>query len=203
VYEDIYPAFKASTDEKEITANLSHAFLNNLAQRNLVLAGPDPVAVADIGCGPCDTLIKYLKGARFAPGFIVRATDYLPEYADIERGEALQTLATAQAQGTVKLASFSVQAGNAFGGDLLGLLSRPQDRAKLQNAFRIVYASHVLYHAESPSEVPRLIGDVATNVLSRDGVCILFHIAHPGLFRIFVRGSGARRVVPQTATRAP
>jgi hypothetical protein len=154
VYEDIYPAFKASTDEKAITANLNHAFLNYLAQRNLVLAGPDPVAVADIGCGPCDTLIKYLKGVSFAPGFIVRATDYLPEYADIEQGEALQTLAAAQAQGTIKLASYSVQAGDAFSGNLLSLLSRPEDRAKMQNAFRIVYASHVLYHADSPSNSP-------------------------------------------------
>jgi hypothetical protein len=37
VYEDIYPAFKAATDEKEITANLSRAFLNYLVERNLVL----------------------------------------------------------------------------------------------------------------------------------------------------------------------
>ena len=134
----------------------------------------------------CDTLIKYLKDVRFAPGFIVRATDYLPEYADIERGEALQTLAAAQVHGTIKLASFSVQAGNAFSGNLLGLLSGPQDGAKMRNAFRIVYASHVLYHANSPSEVPRLIADVATNILSPNGVCILFHIANtPGTFQDF------------------
>jgi hypothetical protein len=186
VYEDIYPAFKAATDEKEITAELSHVFLNYLAERNLVLTDRDPAAVADIGCGPCDTLIKYLKGVRFAPGFIVRATDYLPEYADSERGEALQTLAAAQVQDTLKLASFSVRAGDAFGGNLLGLLSGPQDGAKMRNAFRIVYASHVLYHANSPSEVPRLIADVATNILSRNGVCILFHIANtPGTFQDF------------------
>jgi hypothetical protein len=186
VYEDIYPAFKASTDEKAITADLNHAFLNYLAQGNLVLAGPDPVAVADIGCGPCDTLIKYLKDVRFAPGFIVRATDYLTEYADIERGEALQTLAAAQVQGTIKLASYSVQAGDAFSGNLLGLLSRPEDRAKMQNAFSIVYASHVLYHADSPPKVPRLIADVASNLLSGEGVSILFHIANtPGTFQDF------------------
>ncbi len=39
VYEDIYPAFKEATDEKEITAKLSRDFLNYLAQRNLILAG--------------------------------------------------------------------------------------------------------------------------------------------------------------------
>jgi hypothetical protein len=58
VYEDIYPAFKAATDEKELTANLSRTFLNHLAHGNLVLTGDNPAPVADIGCGPCDTLIK-------------------------------------------------------------------------------------------------------------------------------------------------
>jgi hypothetical protein len=36
VYEDIYPAFKATTDEKEITANLSRLFLNYLAGRSVL-----------------------------------------------------------------------------------------------------------------------------------------------------------------------
>ena len=49
VYEDIYPAFKAATDEKEITAN-NRTFLNYLAKRNLILTGDSPVAVTDIGC---------------------------------------------------------------------------------------------------------------------------------------------------------
>src|SRR5713101_6946636 len=114
VYKDIYPAFKAATDEKEITANINRTFLNYLAKRNLILTGDCPVAVADIGCGPCDTLIKYLTGVVFAPGFIVRATDFIPEYADAERGEELQTLASAQAKNTIKLVDFSVRAGNAI-----------------------------------------------------------------------------------------
>src|SRR5229473_3016013 len=67
VYEDIYPAFKAATDEKQITANINRTFLNYLAKRNLILTGDSPVAVADIGCGPCDTLIKYLTGVVFGP----------------------------------------------------------------------------------------------------------------------------------------
>jgi hypothetical protein len=186
VYEDIYPAFKAATDEKEITANLSHAFLNYLAQQDLVLTGSGPAAVADIGCGPCDTLIKYLKGVHFAPGFIVRATDYLSEYADSERGEAVKMLTEAQTQSAIRLASFTVRAGDAFRGNLLNLLSGPQDGEKMRNAFRIVYASHVMYHAESVSEVTRLITNVATDILCRDGVCILFHIANtPRTFQDF------------------
>ena len=186
VYEDIYPAFKAATDEKEITANLNRTFLNYLAERKLVLTGDTPAAVADIGCGPCDTLIKYLTGVSAAQGFHVRATDYLGQYADGERGEAHQTLAAAQVRNTLKLVSFSVRAGDAFGGKLLDLLSGPQDGAKMRRAFHLVFASHVVYHAEAPSHVQRLLADVANEVLIRDGVCVLYHIAYaPRTFQEF------------------
>jgi hypothetical protein len=186
VYEDIYPAFKASTDEKEITANLSRGFLNRLVQRNLVLAGDTPAAIGDIGCGPCDTLIKYLSGVIFQPGFIVRATDYLAEYADSERGEALQTLRAAQAANSIKLAGFSVRAGDAFGGKLIELLSAPQDGARMRRAFSLVFASHVMYHAEGSAGVERMLADVADNLLATGGICILFHIANrPGTFQDF------------------
>jgi hypothetical protein len=186
VYEDIYPAFKAATDEKEITAKLSRGFLNYLAERNLVFAGNALAAVADIGCGPCDTLIKYLSGVLFEPGFIVRATDYLAEYADAERGEALQTLRAAQASNAIKLAGFSVRAGDAFGGKLLDLLSGPQDGARMRRAFSLVFASHMMYHAESSSQVRRLLADVADNLLASNGICVLFHLAkHPATFQDF------------------
>jgi len=186
VYEDIYPAFKAATDEKDITANLSRGFLNYLAQCNLVLAGNAPVAVADIGCGPCDTLIRYLNGVRFEPGFIVRATDFLAEYADAERGEALHTLRAAQASNVIRLSGFSVRAGDAFGGKLLDLLSGPQDGARVRRAFSLVYASHMMYHAETPAEVQRLLAEMADNILAADGICILFHVANrTGTFQDF------------------
>jgi hypothetical protein len=186
VYEDIYPAFKEATDEKQITAKLSRDFLNYLAQRNLILTGNTPAAVADIGCGPCDTLIMYLSGVLFEPGFTVRATDYLAEYADAERGEALQTLRAAQAANSIKLAGFSARAGDAFDGKLLDLLSGPQDGARMRRAFSLVYASHVMYHAETSSEVERILADVADNLLSSNGICILFHIANrPGTFQDF------------------
>lgn len=181
VYEDIYPAFKATTDEKEITANLNRTFLNHLARQSLVVAKDSPVAVADIGCGPCDTLVKYLAGVNCPAGYVVRATDYLPEYADAQRGEALRILADAQAKKAIKLIEFSTRAGNAFGGDLLSLLSGPHDGTKMRRAFDLVFASHVFYHAETPSAAERLIADVAENLLGRDGVCIMFHIANTPL----------------------
>jgi hypothetical protein len=186
VYEDIYPAFKATTDEKKITAKINRTFLNYLAQRGLLLTGDNPAVVADIGCGPCDTLIKYLTGVTFAPGFIVRATDFIPEYADVQRGEALQQLAAAQTSGVIKVVEYSVRAGDAFGGKLLELLSGPDDGTRMRNAFGIVFASHMMYHAEGSSSAARLIGDVANNLLNPQGVCILYHIANlPGTFQEF------------------
>jgi hypothetical protein len=181
VYEDIYPAFKATTDEKEITAKLNRTFLNHLARQNLIVAKDSPVTVADIGCGPCDTLVKYLTGVHCPAGYVVRATDYLPEYADAQRGQALQILADAQAKKAIKLIEFSTRSGNAFGGDLLSLLSGPHDGTKMRRAFDLVFASHVFYHAETLSDVERLLADVAENILGRDGVCIMFHLANTPL----------------------
>src|SRR6202044_2730917 len=91
-YEEIYPSFKAATDEKEKTARINAAFLNNLADAQIVMTGNEPIAIADIGCGPCDTLVKYLTGVRFEPGFKIRATDYSIAYADERTGEGLARL---------------------------------------------------------------------------------------------------------------
>lgn len=181
VYEDIYPSFKAATDEKEISADIVRAFLNHLAGRGLVLNGGDPAAVADIGCGPCDTLVKYLRGVSFPPGFIVRATDYLDKYADGPRGEAFQTLETAQKNKILELNSFETRAGDAFGGNIVALLSGHPDGFDLRHRFRVVFVSHVIYHADSPSGVERLISEIANELLDRQGICILFHgadVAH-------------------------
>ncbi len=175
-YEEIYPAFKAATDEKEKTARINAAFLNRLGAANLVLSGRDPIAVADIGSGPCDTLVKYLTGVKFDAGFKVRATDYSVEYADERNGEALATLAAAQAAGTLKLVDFSAHAGDSFAGHLLELLG-PHNELARPREFRIVFASHVLYHCETPGSTERLIDDVTRNVLADDGICILYHLA--------------------------
>src|SRR5689334_9890750 len=99
VYEDIYPAFKVATDEKDKTALINQKFLNFLAARNLVLTGSEPLMTADVGSGPCDTLIKYLTGVHFPGGFTVRATDFIPDYADSTRGTAVQNLLVAQTSG--------------------------------------------------------------------------------------------------------
>ncbi len=184
LYEDVYPAFKATTDEKAITAKINRAFLTWLAERYQTLTGNDPIAVADIGSGPCDTLVKYLAQVPFTPGFEVRATDFLPAYADSERGEALRMLAAAQAEGTLKLTGFSAKAGDAFSGRLLHLLSGPHDGPKMRGGFKIVFASHVMYHAAGVADVQRMLADIASNLLAPDGVCIMYHLAAaPGTFQ--------------------
>ena len=175
-YEEIYPSFKAATDEKEKTAHINAAFLNRLAEANLVLTGGDPITVADIGSGPCDTLVKYLTGVKFDAGFKVRATDYSAEYADERNGELLAILAAAQAAGTLKLVDWSARAGDSFAGHLLDLLGSHNAPARPHD-FQIVFASHVLYHCETPGSAERLIDDVTRNVLADDGICILYHLA--------------------------
>src|ERR1700723_3346817 len=175
-YEEIYPSFKAATDEKEKTARINAAFLNRLADENLVLSGNEPISVADIGSGPCDTLVKYLTGVKFGPGFKVRATDYSLEYTDERNGEALATLAAAKSAGTLKLVDFSARAGDSFAGHLIDLLGSQASPAR-PHEFRVVFASHVLYHCETPGSTERLIEDVTQNVLADDGICILYHLA--------------------------
>jgi hypothetical protein len=175
-YEEIYPSFKAATDEKEKTARINAAFLNNLADAGIVLTGSDPISIADIGSGPCDTLVKYLTGVKFEPGFKVRATDYSVAYTDERNGEALATLAAAKTAGGLKLVDFSARAGDSFAGHLLELLGSRNAPARPRE-FRIVFASHVLYHCETPGSAERLIDDVTQNVLADDGICILYHLA--------------------------
>src|SRR5258708_6568772 len=121
-YEEIYPSFKAATDEKEKTARINADFLNRLADAGIVMTGIEPITIADIGCGPCDTLVKYLRDVKFDAGFKIRATDYSGEYADERTGEALTTLAAAKSSGALKLVDFSARAGDAFAGHLLDLL---------------------------------------------------------------------------------
>ena len=175
-YEEIYPSFKAATDEKEKSARINAAFLNRLASERIVVTGTDPILIADIGSGPCDTLVKYLTGVKFDAGFKVRATDYSIEYAGERNSEALATLAAARSAGTLKLVDFSARAGDSFAGHLLDLLGS-NGRPARSREFRIVFASHVLYHCETPGSAERLIEDVTQNVLAGDGICILYHLA--------------------------
>jgi len=105
---------------------------------------------------------------KFYPGFKIRATDYNPAYADERNGEALATLAAAQSAGPLRVVDFSTHAGDAFAGHLLELLGSRNSAARSRE-FPIVFASHVLYHCESPGSAERLIDDVTQNLLSDEG----------------------------------
>ena len=129
--------------------------------------------------------MKYLAGVKFAPGFKLRATDYSTEYADEHTGEALATLAAAKSAGKLKLVDFSARAGDSFAGHLRDLLGSHGAPAA-PHEFRIVYASHVLYHCEKAGSAERLVEDVTENVLADDGICILFHLGKtPHTFQDF------------------
>jgi len=173
-YEEIYPSFKAGTDEKRITSQIFHRFLTRVLPLQARRQGP--VKVADIGCGPCDTIVDYLEGVASERGFIIRATDIGGEYASSD-GKARMVLAQAQQQRRVPIADFSVQQGDSFAGALVNLLSAPGDDAR--GSFDLVFGSHMLYHADRESGVETLLDDVTLNLLSGAGLLMLCHGASP------------------------
>ena len=79
-------------------------------------------------------------------------------------------------RGQIKLADFSARAGDSFAGHLLELLGSRNSPARARE-FRVVFASHVLYHCEHPGSAERLIDDVTQNVLADEGIFILYHLA--------------------------
>jgi hypothetical protein len=174
-YEEIYPSFKAGTDEKEITANLNRRFLRRLLDDG-VPASTRPLKVADIGCGPCDTILMYLDELDYAPGFRIRATDFNLEYAHPQNDKAVLSLREAQRARRISIVDFSVRNGDAFAGNLLELLSAPGDDDS-RNSFDLVFASHVLYHAGAEALVHVMLNDVLTNLLHDSGIFILYHAA--------------------------
>lgn len=192
VYDEVYPAFKAGTDEKEKTARLNQLLFQNLAKQGIVLFGKDSVKVADIGCGPADTVIKYLRGVEFEPGYDIRATDYLEDYAG-PGGKAAENLRSAQSSGTVKIRQFSVKQGNAFTGKLVELLSTPED-PEPAHTFALSFLSHIMYHAHAPADIDTVLKDVACNVLEPESVGVLYHVAHrsKGTFQYFRDRFGSR-----------
>jgi hypothetical protein len=51
-----------------------------------------------------------------------------------------------------------------------------------------------MYHADGPSGVERMLDDVADNILARDGICVLYHIANtPRTFQEFRARFGSRQ----------
>jgi hypothetical protein len=145
-YEKIYPSFKAGTDEKRITSDILHRFL-----RRALPADPGrsaPIRVADVGSGPCDTILGYLESVDAPQGFVIRATDIGDDYAAPD-GIAMSTLAAAQRVGRIKIVDFAVSEGDSFAGKLASLLGAQGERA-LHGRFDLVVVSHMFYAAAPP-----------------------------------------------------
>ena len=174
-YEEIYPSFKAGTDEKQITSSLNQRLLRSLLKAGIPASGR-PLKVGDIGCGPCDTILMYLDKLDFAPGFRIRATDFNSEYCNPDSGIALAALGKAQRENRVTIPDFSVRQGDSFAGNLLDLLHHDGENGN-RNSFDIVFASHMLYHAGSEAQVHTMLNDVVQNLLNESGIFILYHAA--------------------------
>jgi hypothetical protein len=200
-YEEIYPSFKAGTDEKELTANLNRRFLRRLLGDGIP-ASNRPLKVADIGCGPCDTILMYLDRLDYAPGFRIRATDYNLEYADPQNGKAVLALREVQRAGRIPIVDFSVRNGDAFAGRLLELLSAAGEEDS-RKSFDLVFASHMLYHAGAEALVHVMLNDVLTNLLHESGIAMLYHAApDPGSLVDF-RARYGRRSLALEASDTP
>ena len=200
-YEEIYPSFKAGTDEKELTANLNRRFLRRLLADGIP-ASKRPLKVGDIGCGPCDTILMYLDRLDYAPGFRIRATDFNLEYAHPQNGKAVLALREAQHAGRIPIVDFSVRDGDAFAGRLLELLSAAGD-GDSRNSFDLVFASHMLYHAGAEALVHVMLNDVLTNLLNESGILILYHAAPDPGSLIDFRARYGRRSLALEASDTP
>ncbi|MGE0754619.1 MAG: class I SAM-dependent methyltransferase [Alphaproteobacteria bacterium] len=174
-----YPAFKSAVDEKICAAMVSEAVAQSLRAEGLVYHTADPIAVADIGCGPADSIQMYLSGARHEPGFDVHATDYSKDYT-AKDGLAEKNLQAAKmAGGPLKINSFSVTNGDAFNGRLNATLGTGP------NHFPLTFISHMFYHT-NPENLGTMLADVSQNVLAPEGVGILFHLEKkPDSFQYF------------------
>ena len=188
-YEEIYPSFKAQTDEKHLTGAINGALLRSLIARGLIGASGGPLTVADLGCGPCDTILMYLADAHYAPGYRIRATDFNAEYA-ASGGKAAIALGEAQRKGAIRIVDFAVAQGDSFAGNLLPLVSAGGGEAR--GSFDLVFASHMLYHCASVPALQAMVGDVVSNLLKNEGIFLLYHaVALPGTF-VYLRAKFGR-----------
>jgi len=192
LYEEVYPAFKEGTDEKKKTAQLNWIFLKCLAEAGVGFSEQAPLKIADIGCGPADTVINYLKGVDYRPGFSIRAVDFLADYAG-PGGKAAANLSAAQHSGTLKIEAYSVRQGNAFGGRLTELLATQED-PEPRNSFDFSFLSHMMYHAHAQADIDTVLRDVAYNILNQEAAGILYHVASrtPRTFQYFRDRYGSR-----------
>jgi hypothetical protein len=136
-----YSAFKADVDEKICAAMVSESLARHLKKEQLVYNTDQPVPVADIGCGPADSIQMYLAGADHKGGFHIHATDSNQGYTG-SAGKAHQNLQIGKSGGKLKIQSFSVTNGDAFDGKLNETIGKDP------NHFPLTFMSHMIYHTK-------------------------------------------------------
>jgi hypothetical protein len=165
-YIEHYDHFKRDTDEKLCAAMVAKILADKLRENGLVYHMPkQPIAVVDIGSGPADSIQLYLKGANHPGGFEIHVIDQNREYTGPD-GAAHKSLRNAR---DLIIGDLNVVNGNAFDGNLTkNLKTRP-------HYFPLAFLSHVLYHTDR-EHLSTLLQDVSNNVLTKEGIGILFHL---------------------------
>jgi hypothetical protein len=182
-----YDAFKRDVDEKICAAMVSESVARRLREEGLVFNTNGSIPVADIGCGPADSIQMYLEGIEHEAGFNLHVTDYSQDYTG-PNGIAHRNLTAAKSGGKLKINDFLVTNGDAFNGKLNATLGT------MPNYFPAVFMSHVFYHAK-PDNIGMMLSDVSHNLLTAEGVGILFHLENkPDSFQYFRSKYGSKSI---------
>ena len=182
ILHDVFPDFQAGLDEIIISRKIFKKLQENLKNAGIIFNGSEPLKIADIACGPADSIVKYLEKIDFSPGFNFRAIDYNEEYSG-ENGIAYRNLLSAKKSGKVPFKDIFVTQGD-FNSNLKlnNLLFRNNENVQL-NTFNIAFFLHAAYYVKLDetgthmNNLDRILHDLACEVLRVDGVGIMNHTA--------------------------
>ncbi|EDV20139.1 uncharacterized protein TRIADDRAFT_61334 [Trichoplax adhaerens] len=191
-YDKAFLGYKSRNNDHQLLSLLNHSFLKELESDGLFRREDQPTIVGDIGCGDADAIIRYLQNVEFKGGLDIRAIDKHPVFAGIdqstdekgnskkEKGLAEENFSKVEQAQTIPLKSFQVKYGDILQDDVVQLLLRDEEMKTSMNRFNLVFMSHAVYYARGQHKngrygVTNLVDSVASNLLSDDGVAILFH----------------------------
>ncbi|EDV20193.1 hypothetical protein TrispH2_011258 [Trichoplax sp. H2] len=189
-YEAAFLAYKDSNNDHEKLSLFNHTFLKLLEDQGLFCREDQTTLVGDIGCGDGGATVHYLKNIQFKGGLDVRVTDKQPEFAGSDTSSdqnknskaclAEEILSNAKQSQIIPLKNYQVRYGDILADDVAQLLYTNEEMKASMNRFDLVYLSHILYYARYNHQngrygVTHVVDSVATDLLSENGVAILFH----------------------------
>lgn len=191
-YGKAYQAYRDGTDDERNGLLINHLFLKSLQVQGFFSYRDKVTLVADIGCGEGDTIIKYLKDIQFNGGLDIRAFDANPEFIGQgddgcdssrtidENAPAIRNFSKAKELQIIPLKSYRIRHGDLMRSDLPLLLYTEQELQQSKSRFDLIYFSHTIYYARHELEngitgVTKVLDSVATQLLSENGITILFH----------------------------